>query len=221
MSFTALQYIEDAAELYGDSELVDSDYVRVPIDTWIRYLNAALRTLILVRPDANAVTESVQLAAGVKQTLPNNVLRLLDISRNMGTDGLTAGKIVTPSARKHIDYSNLLWPAATGDTAIDNYSYDRNTPDIFFVTPPVSSTVNVYVEMSFSKLTDTLTASGDTVGVKDIFFEPLVQYMLYKAFSADDEDVEYGKATQHLQNFFNLLQVEMTTANANGPEGKE
>lgn len=216
MSFTALNYIEDAAELYSDTA-----YDRIASATWIKYLNAALRTLVLVRPDAGAVTESVQLAAGIKQSIPTAALRLLDITRNMGSDGSTAGRIVTPSKRKHIDYSNLLWPAATGETYIENFSHDPNVPDIFYVTPPVSSTTDVYVEMSSSQLPTTITATGDSVSTNDIFFEPVVQYMLYKAYAADDEGVEFQKAQAFLTNFFNLLNVEMQAAVASGPETKE
>lgn len=216
MAFTANDYILDAAELYADIA-----YVRVSAATWIKYLNAGIRALILVRPDAGAVTESVQLVAGIKQTLPSAALRLLDISRNMGVDGLTAGRIISPSDRKHIDYSNLLWPAATGETAIEQFSYDSNTPAIFYVTPPVSSSINVYVEMSTSQLPSTLTATTDVVGVNDIFFEPLVQFMLWKAYSADDEGVDFQKATMHMTNFMQLLQVEMNTSAGYGPERKE
>jgi len=221
MAFTANDYISDAAELYGDNELVNDDYVRVKIATWIKYLNASIRALILVRPDAGSVTESIQLAAGCKQDKPASALRILDISRNMGIDGLTPGKIVTPAARKHIDYSNLLWTAADGEAAIDNFSYDKNAPDVFYVTPPASSTVDVYVELISSQLPTAVAAVGDNPGVNDIFFEPLVQYMLYKAFSADDEDVEYSKAITHMQTFFNLLQVEMMASVGQGPEVKE
>ena len=119
MAFTANDYIVDAADLYGDTA-----YDRISTTTWIKYLNASIRALILVRPDAGATKVEVQLTAGVVQTLPSAALRLLDITRNMGTDGLTAGKIITPVDRKHLDYSNLLWPAATGEVAIDNFSYD-------------------------------------------------------------------------------------------------
>jgi hypothetical protein len=216
LAFTANDFIADAAELYGDV-----DYNRVSTTTWIKYLNASIRALILVRPDAGATTENLQLAAGIKQDLPSDSLRLLDITRNMGTDGLTAGKIITPADRKHIDYANLLWPAATGDIAIDNFSYDKENPQIFYVSPPVSSTVNVYVEFQSSKLPTAVTGTGSATGVNDIFFEPLVQYMLYKAFSADDEDVEFQKAIVHMQNFFNLLQVEMASSASAGPEKKE
>jgi hypothetical protein len=45
--------------------------------------------------------------------------------------------------------------------------------------------------------------------------------MLYKAFVTDDEGVEFQKATMYMQNFFNLLQVEMAVATAAGPERKE
>ena len=216
MAFTANDYILDAAELYGDV-----GYDRVDEDAWIKYLNASIRALILVRPDAGAETDNVQLVAGVLQALPATALRLLDITRNMGADGATAGKIITPVERKHIDYSNLLWPAATGDTEIDNYSYDRENPRIFYVTPPVHNSTAVYVEMQVSQLPTAVTTTGSDPGVNDLFFEPLVQYMLYKAFSADDESVEFQKAMAYMQNFFSLLQIEMASSQAAGPESKE
>ena len=216
MAFLVSEYILNAAELYGDV-----GYDRVDEDSWIKYFNAAVRALILVRPDAGATTASVQLVAGVIQTLPAAYLRLLDISRNMGSDGNTAGKIITPTARKHLNYANLLWPAASGDTAIDSFSYDKNNPLRYYVSPPVSSDTDVYVEMVASKLPTTVTATGDASGINDVFFEPIIQYMLFKAFSADDEDVEFQKAITYMQNFFNLVQVEMQTASEAGPENKE
>lgn len=221
MAFTANDYIVDLAELYGDEEQVSGDYVRVKTATWIRYLNAAVRTLILVRPDAGAVTESVQLVAGPKQTLPTAALRLLDITRNMGTDGATAGKIITPSDRKHIDYSNLLWPAGTAGTAVENYSYDNNVPRIFYCTPPVHATTAVYVEMSTSQLPTAMTTTSSDDGIEDIFFEPMLQFCLYKAYSADDESSERAKAQEHLDNFFRLLGIELDSSQKAGPETKE
>jgi hypothetical protein len=216
MAFTANDYIVDAADLYGDT-----GYDRITEPTWIKYLNASIRALILVRPDAGAQTDSIQLVAGVLQTLPSTALRMLDITRNMGVDGLTAGKIITPVDRRHLDYSNLLWPAATGDTEIDNFSYDKENPRIFYVTPPVHASTAVYVELQVAQLPTAIAATGDDPGVNDIFFEPLVQYMLYKAFSADDEGVEFQKAMAYMQNFFSLLQVEMAASKAAGPETKE
>jgi len=216
LAFTANDYILDAAELYGDV-----GYDRVDEDTWIKYLNASIRALILVRPDAGAETANVQLVAGVLQSLPATALRMLDITRNMGADGLTAGKIVTPVKRRHIDYSNLLWPAATGDTEIDNFSYDKENPRIYYVTPPVHAVTAVYVEMQVSQLPTAITVTGDDPGINDLFFEPLVQYMLYKAYSADDESVEFQKAMAYFQTFMSLLQIEMASSQAAGPEPKE
>jgi hypothetical protein len=216
MAFTANDYIVDAADVYGDT-----DYARVTTATWIKFLNAAIRALVLVRPDAGAVTESITLVPGVRQSVASDVLRLLDITRNMGTDGSTPGKIITPASRQHIDYSNLLWPAATGDTAIDNYSYDKENPLVYYVTPPVHATTVVQVEAVYSQLPTAVTAVGDSTGTNELFFEPIVMYMLYKAFVTDDEDVEFSKGMTYLQNFFNLLQVEMAASTAAGPETKE
>jgi hypothetical protein len=145
---------------------------------------------------------------------------MIDVTRNMGT-GSTPGKVIIPSARKHLDYSNLLWPAGAGDIAIDSYSYDGENPTKFYVTPPVSDSTDVYVEMVTSQLPTAVTATGDATGINDVFFEPIIQYMLYKALSADDEDVEFEKAITYMQNFFNLLQVEMKTSASTGPEAKE
>lgn len=216
MAFTASDYILDAAELYGDT-----GYTRIAVATWIKYLNAAVRALILVRPDAGAVTEAVELVAGIKQTLPSDALRLLDITRNLGSDGATAGKIVTPTTRKHIDYSNLLWPANTGETYIENFSYDSNVPRIFYVTPPVHATTAVYVEMSTSQLPAKMTDSDSDDGIEDIFFEPMLQFILYKALSADDENIDTAKAQQHMNNFFTLLGIEKQASRSDGPEVKE
>jgi hypothetical protein len=114
-----------------------------------------------------------------------------------------------------------LWPAATGDVVVDNFSYDKENPQIFYVTPPVHDSTAVFVEFQSSKLPTAVSGIESALGVIDLFFEPLVQYMLYKAFSADDEDVEFQKAITHMQNFFNLLQVEMATSAAAGPEKRE
>lgn len=216
MAFTANDYILDAAELYADTA-----YDRITALTWIKYLNAGIRSLILVRPDAGAVTESVLLVAGIKQTLPSAALRLLDISRNMGVDGSTAGRIISPSDRQHIDYANLLWPAATGETAVESFSYDAKIPNIYYVTPPVHATTAVYVEMSTSQLPTKITATGDDPGVNDIFFEPLVQFMLYKAYSADDESAEFQKSAAHLSNFMSMLNIEQSQSAKDSPERKE
>ena len=216
MAFTANDYIVDAAELYGDT-----DYTRVSTATWIKYLNAAVRALILVRPDAGAVTEPVQLAAGIKQDLPTASLRLLDISRNLGQDGLTAGKIISISDRKHIDFSNLLWPAATGQTYVDNFAYDSTVPRIFYVTPPVHNSTAVYVEMTSSQLPVAMTTISSDDGIEDIFFEPIVQFLLWKAYSADDEGVEFEKSKDYFNNFLQLLGLELNSSTNAGPERKE
>jgi len=139
----------------------------------------------------------------------------------MGISGATAGKIITPADRKHIDYSNLLWPAGSGETAIDNFSYDKANPEVFYVTPPVHAVTVVQVEMVTSQLPTAVTATDDDTGTSDLFIEPLVMYMLYKAFVTDDEDVEFQKGMTFLSNFFNLLQVETAASVAAGPETKE
>ena len=47
MAFTANDYIDAAAEEYGDT-----DFVRPTVAQWIKHFNSAFRALVLGRPDA-------------------------------------------------------------------------------------------------------------------------------------------------------------------------
>lgn len=67
------------------TQLQDSDLRnRWTRDELTQYVNLALRDLVLRRPEAGVATVSdLSLAAGVRQELPDGVVRLRDIVRNI------------------------------------------------------------------------------------------------------------------------------------------
>jgi hypothetical protein len=221
MALTAGNLIDEAVGLYNDALQADGDYERVGQAEWIRFLNSALRSLVLVRPDALPKTTSVQLAAGTKQSLPSEAFKLIDITRNMGTDGSTEGKIITPIKRETLDLTNQLWHQGTATTYIDHFTYDEENPRTFYVTPPVHAVTAVYVEMVYSYNPITITATTDAITVPDLFANPLISWMLYRAYSIDDESSDFAKGQAELSTFFNLLQVEAQSSLQTAPSNKE
>jgi len=72
--------------------LLDPTNVRWPRNQLLDYLNDGQREVVIYRPDASMEDRVVALVdASTRQTLPANGLRLLDVVRNMGTDGATPG----------------------------------------------------------------------------------------------------------------------------------
>lgn len=209
MALTVGDLIADAVDQYNDELQDDSDYSRIKIATWIRYCNSALRSLVLVRPDSSVKRTSVQLVAGTHQDIPSEGIRLLSIQRNMGTDGLTAGRIITPISTEMMNLTNQTWHNDTAKTYIDHYMLDDENPRTFFCTPPVHAVTAVYVEMEYSWIPTTYAATTDTIVVNDVYANPMIAWMLYKAFTVDDEEVNFQKGQTHLAEFMNLLQVEL------------
>ncbi len=221
MALTAGDLIDEAVGLYNDALQEDNEYERITVAEWIRFLNSGLRSLVLVRPDALPKTEPVTLVAGTRQTIPTEAFKLIDITRNMGTDGLTEGKIITPIKRETLDLTNQLWHQGTATTYIDHFTYDEENPRSFYVTPPVHAVTVVQVEMVYSIMPTTVTIVGDSIAVPDLFANPLISWMLYRAYSIDDESSDFAKGQAELQAFFNLLQVEASSSLQVAPSNKE
>lgn len=175
------------------------------------FLNAALREVALQRPDAVAKLEVARLQPGPRQILSSlNVaktpLSLLSIVRNMGANGATPGPAVIEVARESLDYSDTSWVAGEGQVEVQNYAYDKlNDPNIFWVSPPVSNSVNVYVELSYAAEPDLVEAETDIIGVPSIYAGPLEMWMLYLILSGDTSEANMGRAQHFFQAFYQGL----------------
>lgn len=224
--------IYDASFEFGDEITFDGSYAitldgsRLTGARWLKFLQDAIRTLILSRPDANAVTEPLLLTGlATRQTLPSDALRLIDITRNMGFNGQTPGYPVTLIKRSELDDSNFTWhseAASSGGSAfIDHFTYDLKDPYNFFVTPAPKASPAVYVEIIVSKLPTLPTAYGDTVPVSDVFWQPILHWMLYKAYAIDDEAVNVELAIHHHNGFYQSIGQEIQAGTIVKPTIKE
>lgn len=168
-------------------------------------LTAALRALILLRPDANARTESIELAgSSTRQAIPAGGFVLLDVVRNMGDDGETPGSPITVIDRSSLDDSNAGWHSAAGSDEVDHFAFDDRNPEVFYVTPPPNT--GRYVEIAYSVAPVPVQGQDDELPVSDSFAETLLSYLLYRAYRINNDSREdWNKARDHLRDFFLLI----------------
>lgn len=184
--------------------LTDEGAIRWTDAELILWLNDAQTEIVLYKPDAGAVNATVTLVTGTKQTLPSAGNRLLGVVRNMSaSSGGDGGRVIRAVSREILDSQEPNWhdPAVTGSaahgTTQKHYCYDEQDPTVYYVFPGVSG--SSYIEIVYSAVPDDV-ASGDDIGVADIYGNAIIDYILYRAFQKEAEysatnaraDKQYG-----------------------------
>lgn len=171
---------------------------RVELQQW---LNESYLSIVLLRPDANAVCATFTCAAGTKQDLTASsggfpsALRLLDITRNVLTS--SNKKVVRVVARSVLDDQRPSWHSETQSANIQHYTYDPRHPKQFYVYPPATNTAELEVIYADAPGSHTLTeaqldptgSSTEVIKLDDIYLSPITDWVLYRAYS---KDAEYG-----------------------------
>lgn len=169
------------SEIIGKAQIVlqDTTGIRWPDTTeLLEWLNDAQREVAIYRPDACTVTTSMTCSAGTRQTLPSAATALVDVVRN------TAGAAVRKVPREILDAQLPTWHAATaGDTK--HFMYDPRLPREFYVYPPATSSTSLVIRYQTAP-TD-LASTGSTITVDDLYAGPLLDYILWRAYSKDAE----------------------------------
>ena len=207
MALTAQSIASRAAMI-----IQDLTNVRWPLSELANWLNDARRELAIVRPDIYAKTEGTYplTAAGAKQTLPDDGLRLLDIPKNAGP----TGSAVTITQRGFLDQQNRDWHAmpTSGVTAIKHFMLDERDPATFWVYPPVSANAVSVTIIYLARPTDFAISSGEISGslneYESLYGGALTDYICYRAFSKDSEYAGNAqRALAHYQQFQNALGI--------------
>ena len=188
--------------------LQDNTSVRWTQGELLDYLNDGQREIANLRPDSTATHSNVSLSTGTEQSIPTDGLRLIKLVRNMsgtGTDatGARAIRVVTEDA---LNSTQPSWhdPTVTGDathgTEVKHYIFDTNDPRKYYVYPGVAG--SAYVEVVYSKNPTNLSAVTDLIQVDDVFANPLINFVLYRAFLKDSE---YASNMQTAGTYYQLF----------------
>lgn len=210
--------------------LQDTTSTRWPLIELQDWLNDAYKEVIIHRPDENAQTSTVKLAAGTRQrchdaqsiNLPN-ILRVMDVTRNMSTTSKRG--VIRRTDRRILDDQRPLWHAEPQTRDIQHYMFDDRVPREFFVYPP--AVAGTEVEMAFSSvptphmLTEAqlgAPTTAETIRISDTYANVIVDYMLYRAYSKDAEyAANGGRAQNHYNAFAASLGIKTTVDSAVSP----
>lgn len=152
-------------------------------------INHGQREICILKPDANPVAGAVQLAAGTYQNLPSSGLVLLRISHNMGTDGTTAGRLITKVNLEKMGAYNPFFASMDASAEVRHYAYDDKTPKQFAVIPPQPASGQGYVYMVYGGLAaDLVKPAGSydvAINLGDEYTNALVEFCCYWSYAKD------------------------------------
>lgn len=173
-------------------------------DELVAWINDACLFVALLRPDACSVNGTMTLSAGSKQSIAGLApvgLRLLDVIYNV-----TTGRAMRMADRRRIDSASPTWHGSA-QAAPTDFTFDNRDPATFYVYPPslVGQQLNIVYARSPVKI-----ASGDLASVDlspaDIFMDPIVNYVLFRAKSKEVEHAaDQGAAGAYRQLAETLL----------------
>lgn len=220
MATTVKAILDKAAKVLHDFNGLK--WTRAELLAW---LNDGIRQIVVVQPDATNTIAVIKLASGTRQSLPAGGWLLLNVIRNMGTDGATPGRAVRMISRTLINGFNPSWHADTASATVNNYIYDLADQTNFFVYPPNTGTG--YVEINYSNQPANLTAETDNIPVFDIYQGALVDYILYRACT---KNVDYAPGAQLAAGFLStflatieakeLSEIKLTPDQSLGPRNQ-
>jgi len=176
-------------------------------DSWIPFINSGQMLIADIFPSAVAVTTSIQLSPGVDQTCPAGATRFLGMTNNQGVDGNTPGDVIFLCDEDSLSAFNPSWMATTPATTVENFMFNENEPTNFMVYPPVHDTTAVYAGIQYATAPTDCVGAYSNLGVPDRFAPALAEWCLYMALSAETDARDPAKANNHLNNFFNLLNI--------------
>jgi hypothetical protein len=124
----------------------------------------------------------------------------------MGASGLVPGKVIRLIDRKIKDEFEPNWHAATSSSEVKEYVYSIKDPKVFYVSPPVHSANDVYVEATEAINPDNIETVDDAMTIDDTYSPVIIEWVCYRFFGRDSEETpNHQRALSYLRNFYTLL----------------
>ena len=167
------------------------DYSQIELLTLYNITN---REIVKLMPRAYTKLNTLLLAVGNKQKIPSPGMVIIEVLRNMGTDGSTPGRTVRETTmeimKKFVPFFSTH--VALTDSSIWDWWPVPQEPESFFVHP--QSDGSGYVELEYSAPpTDVVYDAGGiylttTIALSDIYLTAIIDGMMFQAYD-DDTDI--------------------------------
>lgn len=219
--------VTDAKTIIDDALLALSDVgaTRWATSELLEWLNCGQLEIATLVPNSNTASISKLLVAGTKQTAPSDSIRLIEFTRNMGSNGSSPGKAIRQIERKYLERYTPNWSTDTASAEVMHVMYDAEDNNTVFYCYPQQPVTPQYIEIIYSQIPATIpnATAGTKITIADYYKNALLDYVLYRALSKDGE---YGnqdaRAHGHYKMFSDAVGIKFqadTNAN-NTPEMK-
>jgi hypothetical protein len=231
--------------------LMDSpQFSRWPEVELVRYINYGQRAIAKYLPHAGSRVDAIRLQNGTRQDLTRvlaaNIIpgdgstaadtygiALIELRKNMGANGSTAGRVIRIVDRYTADTSDPDWHTRTG-SSIKEYVFEKHTPKSFEVRPGVTG--NVWAEVSWMAEPAFVAAGGapgsevyaadgsSTVrlGIHDQYVEDLHNYVVGMALLKGSKNVQnMPKAQLHIGAFTSSINAQSAVISGVNPNLKQ
>ncbi len=213
--------------------LNDDDHVRWPLPELVNWLNDGVRAVVLAKPSASPQAVVLTLVEGTRQTLTDSThLLILRVLCNVTSAGppIVRGRAIRLTTRDILDTSEPDWhnPSKVRPRAeVRQAVYDEADPRAFYVYPANDGTGKIEAIVSAlpaqvtpSGAPDDIASYGANLPLPEPYAIPLLDYVLYRAFSKDSTDGEAGRAQLHMQMFAQALGIKAQVENTNSPNAR-
>jgi hypothetical protein len=193
----------------------------------VEWLNDGQRVIAKYLPQACSRVDAIKLAVGTRQSIEKilaaNIKNgdgtasvnqygksVLDVIRNMGSDGVTAGRAVRVVERETLDAASPKWHTEVG-TEVLEYTFDPRTPKYFFVYPGVSA-APLWLEIAYLAnpvdvpyVADSMRLGGAStvlISIDDQYVDDLVNYIVARGHF---KEAEVAGNAQLASGYINLF----------------
>lgn len=208
-----------AQQLFIDArttQLGDKDGITWPDASMIVAYNSAVKSLLMVRPDAGATKAILNLVAGSEQHIPADGARLLRVIRNINADN-SIGNAIRPVNMTDLDAMAADWHIYTGPV-VREFAFDPQDPKTFYVYPSPATSNTLKVHITYCKVPADLTINDldDELPFDPVFNQPVIELMLYKLLSGDN--AQGRNNTEHMQAAIAMLTGKAAADEATNPK---
>lgn len=203
--------IDQAEEILQDTS--NARWAAAELEDW---LNEAQRVIANNVDDADILRADLTTAAGAEQDLSSLTRfgRVIDVVRIVSTN-----RALRRGDKAMLDSLRPTWRTDTETASTELWFYDENEPNKIEVYPPVL--VSEALDIVYSAV-PAAAAIGGNITIGDQYSPAILEYMLYRAFSKDTEDVasDLGRAAVHFTTFSNLIGIKQVADAAFRPEAR-
>lgn len=211
--------------------ILDETGVRWPLRELLLWINDAQREIVLLKPGAFSKNIVLALAVGSHQAVPLAYTGLLRVVRNItsGVDVVprVSGRSIRMVSREILDHQTPDWHSGTKKQEVKHFTYDELDPMSFYVYPPNDGTGKVEavlpaippaIAIAVGADQDLLAAYAVDLPLNDLYFNPTLDYVLYRAYSKDASFAGNAqRAAAHYAQFANSIGVSIRNAAALNP----